>query len=117
MSGNAAALSWRLAFWVLAVPSAVFIAPRLRRSLAVGLLFLWLAGAALAGVNPPLDAARLDVMPSGLWGRAEGVRTLLRSVVVAIAPLLFGFISDQLSGAGRAAHASSSTGQQANAGV
>lgn len=72
---------------------------------------LWLAGAALYGSNPPLDAARLDIMPHWLWGRAEAVRTLLRSLTTAAAPLLFGFVSDQLGGGGQATHAS---GQSAN---
>ncbi|MGH2864219.1 MAG: MFS transporter, partial [Solirubrobacteraceae bacterium] len=47
---------------------------------------LWfdMAGAALlSAANPPLDAARLDVMPSGLWGRAESTRTFLRSLAQA----------------------------------
>lgn len=93
----------------------LFLPPLLSRSPVLGLPFLLLAAAALAAANPPLDAARLDIMPSRLWGRAEGVRTLLRSVAVAFAPLLFGFISDRLSGPGRVTHASGSTGQQANA--
>ena len=54
---------------------------------------LWfdVAGAALlSAANPPLDAARLDIMPAGLWGRAESVRTFVRSLAQALAPLLFG---------------------------
>jgi len=86
--------------------AVLFLPPLLTRSLLIGLPFLWLAGAALYGSNPPLDAARLDIMPSWLWGRAEGVRTLLRSLATAFAPLLFGFISDQLGNGGQTAHAS-----------
>ncbi len=89
----------------------LFLAPVLSGSLLLGLPLLWVAGAALYGTNPPLDAARLDIMPNWLWGRAEGVRTLLRSLATASAPLLFGLVSDQL-GSGRATHAS---GQAANA--
>lgn len=48
--------------------------------------------------NPPLNAARLDIMPSGLWGRAESVSTLMRSVAQALAPLLFGGVSDAIAG-------------------
>jgi MFS family permease len=62
---------------------------------------LWfdVAGAALiSAANPPLDAARLDVMPSALWGRAESTRTLLRSIAQAIAPLAFGVIADFATG-------------------
>ncbi len=62
---------------------------------------LWfdVAGAALiSAANPPLDAARLDIMPSGLWGRAESTRTFLRSLAQAIAPLVFGAIADLVAG-------------------
>jgi MFS family permease len=55
----------------------------------------------LAAQNPPLDAARLDIMPPLLWGRAEAVRTLLRSLAIALAPLLFGAVSDYVFGGGR----------------
>ncbi|HEY5428202.1 MAG TPA: MFS transporter [Solirubrobacteraceae bacterium] len=57
------------------------------------------AGAALiSAANPPLDAARLDIMPSGLWGRAESTRTFLRSLAQALAPLLFGAVADVIAG-------------------
>ncbi|HWE59484.1 MAG TPA: MFS transporter [Solirubrobacteraceae bacterium] len=62
---------------------------------------LWfdVAGAALiSAANPPLDAARLDIMPAGLWGRAEGVRTFLRSLAQALAPLIFGGIAALIAG-------------------
>jgi MFS family permease len=62
---------------------------------------LWfdVAGAALiSAANPPLDAARLDIMPAGLWGRAEGVRTFLRSLAQALAPLIFGEIAALVAG-------------------
>src|SRR5207253_8681918 len=49
----------------------------------------------------PLDAARLDIMPALLWGRAESVRTLLRSLAQALAPLIFGAVSDHVFGGGR----------------
>jgi hypothetical protein len=57
------------------------------------------AGAALlSAANPPLDAARLDIMPAGLWGRAESTRTVLRSLAQAVAPLLFGGLADLIAG-------------------
>ena len=37
-------------------------------------------------------------MPPALWGRAEGIRTFIRSGAQALAPLLFGGVSDLLSG-------------------
>ncbi|MGH3629173.1 MAG: hypothetical protein ACRDRL_17260, partial [Sciscionella sp.] len=55
---------------------------------------LYLLAAACFGMaNPALDAGRLDIIPSRLWGRAEAIRTLLRSGTEALAPLLFGFVS------------------------
>jgi len=62
---------------------------------------LWFdaAGAALlSAANPPLDAARLDIMPAGLWGRAESVRTVARSLAQALAPLLFGGLASLIAG-------------------
>jgi MFS family permease len=58
------------------------------------------AGAALlSAANPPLDAARLDIMPAGLWGRAESARTFLRSLAQALAPIVFGGLSQLIAGA------------------
>ena len=62
---------------------------------------LWfdVAGAALlSAANPPLDAARLDIMPAGLWGRAESVRTVVRSLAQALAPLVFGGLAALIAG-------------------
>jgi MFS family permease len=60
--------------------------------------WLVLAAFGLSAQNPPLDAARLDIMPPALWGRAEGVRTFLRTAAQAVAPLLFGVVSDGVFG-------------------
>lgn len=59
---------------------------------------LFLAAAGLGGANPPLDAARLDLVHHRLWGRAEAVRTVLRTGLEAIAPLLFGWVSTLFGG-------------------
>ena len=62
---------------------------------------LWfdVAGAALlSAANPPLDAARLDIMPAGLWGRAESIRTVVRSLAQALAPLVFGGLAALIAG-------------------
>lgn len=63
-------------------------------------LFL-VAGAAISEPNPPLDAARLDIMASGLWGRAESVRTAVRGVFESFAPLAFGLLSSAFAGTSR----------------
>jgi predicted MFS family arabinose efflux permease len=81
-----------LAAAVLFVP--VFaIAP-----LAPAVVLYTLAIGLLTAANPPLDAARLDIMPARLWGRAESVRTVLRTLAVGIAPAAFGLLADRLGG-------------------
>jgi MFS family permease len=81
--------------------SLLFLPALFTRSPFAAVLYLGAAGFALSAENPPLDAARLDVMPSGLWGRAEAIRTLLRSLAQALAPLVFGIVSDDVFGGGR----------------
>jgi len=78
------------------VAAVLFLPALLTTSLLVAAPLLFLAAGGLGGANPPLDAARLDLIHSQLWGRAESVRTVLRSAVVAIAPLVFGYVSTQL---------------------
>jgi predicted MFS family arabinose efflux permease len=78
--------------------AAIFVPGLLVPWLALALPLYLVATAALSAANPPLDAARLDIMHSRLRGRAEGVRTTVRTLGVAAAPLLFGVIADQLGG-------------------
>ncbi len=80
------------------VAAAAFLPALLIHSLAAGLPLYLIGACALAVRNPPLDAARLDIMHFRLWGRAEGVRTVLRRIAVAIAPLVFGGIADAVGG-------------------
>jgi sugar phosphate permease len=80
--------------------AAVFVPALLAGSLPVAAPLLFLAAAALGGTNPPLNAARLDLVHSSLWGRAEGVRTALSTALQAVAPLLFGVVSGAFGGSG-----------------
>jgi MFS family permease len=88
--------------WVPAVcyvGAAVLLVPGVLGTSLTPAIWFDAGGAALiAAANPPLDAGRLDIMPPGLWGRAESVRTLLRTLGQAIAPLLFGAIADLVAG-------------------
>jgi MFS family permease len=84
-----------------AVTTAVFIPALIVRSAGSALPYLFIAAFMLSAQNPPIDAARLDIMPSSLWGRAEGVRTLFRTGAQALAPLLFGAVSQYVFGGGR----------------
>lgn len=80
---------------LLAVP--LLVGPALHSTtLAVALPLLLCGTAFLGAVNPPLDAARLDIVPHMLWGTAEGTRTVLRTLSEALAPTLFGYVADHL---------------------
>jgi MFS family permease len=80
------------------VTAALFVPAILTRSVMSALPYLSFAAFALAAQNPPIDAARLDIVPPLLWGRAEGIRTFLRTLAQALAPLAFGGLSDLLGG-------------------
>lgn len=88
--------------WVPAIcylGATVLLIPGVLGSRLTPALWFDIAGAALlSAANPPLDAARLDIMPAGLWGRAESTRTFLRSLAQALAPLLFGGLADLIEG-------------------
>jgi MFS family permease len=80
---------------------ALFVPALFAHTAFTALPYITFAAFALAAQNPPLDAARLDIMVPLLWGRAEGVRTSLRTLAQALAPLLFGGASDYVFGGGR----------------
>ncbi|MBV9423924.1 MAG: MFS transporter [Solirubrobacterales bacterium] len=88
--------------WVPALcylAAAALLIPGILGSHLTPAMWFDIAGASLlSAANPPLDAARLDIMPAGLWGRAESVRTVLRSLAQALAPLVFGALADGIAG-------------------
>src|SRR4029079_496760 len=73
--------------WTPAVAAALttvlFVPAIFTRGATTAVPHLVAAGVLLRSPQPPLDAARLDIMPPLLWGRAEAVRTLLRSFAMA----------------------------------
>jgi MFS family permease len=87
--------------WAAVATTILFIPAIFTRQAVTAVPYLVAAAFFLASQNPPLDAARLDILPPLLWGRAEAVRTLLRSLAIALAPLLFGAVSDYVFGGGR----------------
>lgn len=89
--------------------ACVFVPALLSSVLVFSVPLFVLAAAALAAPDPTLNAARLDIMHPRLWGRAEGVRTVLYMLAFAVAPLLFGFISQLLGGPGAAGGANATT--------
>jgi MFS family permease len=88
--------------WVPAlcyIGAAVLLIPGVLGSHLTPAIWFDVAGASLlSAANPPLDAARLDIMPAGLWGRAESTRTVVRSLAQALAPLVFGGLADLIAG-------------------
>ncbi len=81
--------------------SVLFLPALLTRSAFSALPYLVAAVLFLTLQNPAIAASQLDIMPPALWGRAESVRTMLRSLAMALAPLLFGAVSDDIFGGGR----------------
>jgi MFS family permease len=81
--------------------AAVALAPAFAlHALALALIFYLIGGLAIAAPNPPINAARLDIMPAALWGRAEGVRSVVQNLAMGLAPFLFGLVSDRLATGG-----------------
>ncbi|HEX3824036.1 MAG TPA: MFS transporter [Mycobacteriales bacterium] len=80
------------------VAALAFIPALLTHHPMRALPYLVVAAFGLSAQNPPLDAARLDIMIPPLWGRAEGIRTFLRTAAQALAPVLFGAMSDIVFG-------------------
>src|SRR5262249_3521692 len=83
------------------VACALFVPAIFTHSATHALPYITFAALALSAQNPPIDAARLDIMVPLLWGRAEGVRTFLRTLAQAVAPATFGGVSHPLFGGGR----------------
>jgi MFS family permease len=95
--GNLEARVWVPA--VCYVGAAVLLIPGFVSTSVTPALWFDAAGAMLiSAANPPVQAARLDIMPAGLWGRAESTRTFVRSLAQALAPLLFGVVADLVAG-------------------
>jgi MFS family permease len=96
-------LTGRIVISAVAAVAAVglFVPAIFTRNAVTALPYITLAALALSAQNPPLDAARLDIMVPLLWGRAEGVRTFLRTTAQAVAPVVFGGVSDYVFGGGR----------------
>ena len=88
------------------VTAAVALAPAFAlHALGTALVFYFIGALAIAAPNPPLNAARLDIMPAALWGRAEGVRAVVQNLAMGLAPFLFGLVSDQLAKGSGGGHA------------
>ena len=78
---------------------SAFLAPAFwTTTVWIALPLLTIGAALLGAANPPQDAARLDIIHPHLWGRSEGIRSALRGLLDAAAPVTFGVVSDTLFG-------------------
>jgi MFS family permease len=88
--------------WIPAIcylAAALLLIPGLVSSHVTPAVWFDVGGAALlSAANPPLNAARLDIVPAGLWGRAESTRTVVRSLAQALSPVVFGGLSVLIAG-------------------
>ncbi len=84
-----------------------FIPALITNSPLAALPYLTIAAFSLSAQNPPIDAARLDIVQPLLWGRAEGARTFVRTAAQAVAPTLFGAVSEYIFAGGSSATADS----------
>lgn len=81
------------------VLAALLLIPGFASSSLTTALWFDFAGVALiAAANPPIQAARLDIMPAALWGRAASGQTAIRSLSQALAPTLFGALTALIAG-------------------
>jgi MFS family permease len=89
-----------IAIGAAALTTICFIPALITNSPLAALPYLTVAAFGLSAQNPPIDAARLDIVPPLLWGRAEGARTFVRTAAQAVAPTLFGFVSEYIFSGG-----------------
>ena len=64
----------------------------------LGIGLMTIGAGVLSAAVAPIDAARLDIVHSRLWGRGEAGRMAMRSLFEGGAPLLFGALSEWLGG-------------------
>jgi MFS family permease len=81
------------------IGAAVLLIPGFLGASLTPAVWFDVAGAGLiSAANPPIQAARLDVVPAGLWGRTQSALTFVRSLAQALAPLVFGGVSQLVAG-------------------
>ncbi len=80
--------------------AAALIPAALLHSLPAALPLFMIGAFALAAPLPALDAVRLDIIHFRVWGRAESVRTVLRTAADAGGPATIGLLSDVAFGGG-----------------
>ena len=82
------------------VAAALYAVALLNRSVLGAAIFLFLGSTVLGGAGPCLDAVRIDIVPSGMRGRAEAARGLLMLGSGALGPITFGLVATAFGGRG-----------------
>ncbi|MGO9974892.1 MAG: MFS transporter [Solirubrobacteraceae bacterium] len=95
--GNLAARVWFPGACYIGA-ALLLIAGFVGRSLGTAQWFEVGGATLISAANAPIQAARLDVVPAGLWGRATSALTAVRSLAQALAPLVFGGVSVLVAG-------------------
>lgn len=80
------------------VATAMFGIALLCDSVVQASVFLFIGSTVLGGAGPCLDAVRIDIIPSGMRGRAEATRGLLLLGSGALGPLTFGLVATAFGG-------------------
>ncbi len=82
------------------VATGLFAVALMSGSVVMAALFLFLGSTVLGGAGPCLDAVRIDIVPSGMRGRAEAARGLLLLGSGALGPATFGLVATAFGGRG-----------------
>ena len=80
------------------IATALFGAALLSASVYLAAVFMFVGSTVLGGAGPCLDAVRIDIVPSGMRGRAEAARGLLLLGSGALGPATFGLVATAFGG-------------------
>jgi MFS family permease len=91
--------------------TGIFALSLLSPTIVIGALLLFCGATVLGGAGPCLDAVRVDIVASGIRGRAEAARGLLTLFSAALGPITFGLVATAF---GRPAETTSGSSQLAS---
>ena len=75
------------------IATGIFALSLLSPTIVIGALSLFFGATVLGGAGPCLDAVRVDIVASGIRGRAEAARGLLTLLSAALGPVTFGLVA------------------------
>jgi MFS family permease len=80
------------------VATGFFGVALLSNGVVTAAVFMFFGATVLGGAGPCLDAVRIDIIPSGMRGRAEAARGLLLLGSGALGPVTFGLVATGFGG-------------------